>query len=330
MVASTSSRGTTELANFNAINCSAGRQSVFKRRAKPLRAKTGKPAVQAGLAAYAVAASDEDAFSFQMDEPVFAFRRQGRAGDQAGDRTRLEVLPTLNGLDPAGDVWKEVCYAGVAIRQTAYTPDKPIAVKQAGKAKLLNTGTKEIPAGAWVELYVMGTAEATRFKAHFGTSRVMAGLREAGSAGPSVSTLATVFRREAESFLRCAAAHQKHEAEAASLKLDMKPDDSPENKLRYKQALSELGRKKPGEGPSVETSMNKILTELLRAVDPTRSLPGTNASPQPHIENHLKTEEGQALLERASFTPNPVIGRALHAIPRNMFGTLLLSEMATM
>jgi hypothetical protein len=278
MVASSSSRGSTEMTSCNAINAIIGQHSAFKRRANRIGTKTQSP-VQL---AYAVGSNNEEAFSVQMDEPVFTFKRQGRTGEAIiNPRSQLEVLPTLNGIDPDTDVWDTISYAGVAIRQTSFSNNKPVAVKLTGKAKLLNTGSATIPAGAWVELYVMQADEARTFKARYGTSRIMAGLREAGS-GPRGKTFTPnatwkqlqkhvgQLKPDIDSYLDCMASNRTGEAHQASYHI------------------------------------------LSRVIEPLTAIA------------QAASEHGG----RAFFAPCPIIGRALGAIPANMYGTVLLSEWA--
>jgi hypothetical protein len=165
----------------NAINAEMSKEDAARRRRGPVEdAPQGVrlDAFDAARKAYACVESDELAFTTAVDEPVFSAIHSGRM--HADSDGRMQVLPTLNGLNP-NTAWTHVRYAGVAIKQTNYAPNRPIAIKQSGKAKLLNTGTKVIRAGDWWELYAMPTTEANAFKKRHSTPRVMAGTRAASS-----------------------------------------------------------------------------------------------------------------------------------------------------
>jgi hypothetical protein len=137
--------------------------------------------------AYAIEISDEDLFTTGMNEPVYRQRKTNRTHELADGY--MMVLPTLNGLHPS-TAFDEVAFAGCSVKGVNYSRNKPIAIKQSGKAKLLHTGTKPIRAGQWVELYAMPIAEANAFKAKHNTTRIMAGIRETQ---PGVGDLYTKY-----------------------------------------------------------------------------------------------------------------------------------------
>jgi hypothetical protein len=166
--------GRKEQSHGTVFNAKLGHGAVHKRK----RGATGSRAETAPEAAarleYTPIASDEMGFSTAADEPVFMYTEWGRS-QRDGDGL-MEVLPTLNGLAPH-DVWTHVKYMGVAVAQTNYAPDKAIAIKQSGKARLLNTGTATIRAGEWWELYAMSAREVSDYKKKYSTKRVLAGTR---------------------------------------------------------------------------------------------------------------------------------------------------------
>ncbi len=121
-----------------------------------------------------ITGTEEHHWTTTVNEPVFRFKHITRQSSLCDGN--MLVLPTLNGLDYS-KIWQDVAYAGCSVQSVNYAKNKPIAVKQSGKAKLLHTGSAPIHAGEWVELYAMDHAEAHSFKRKHDTQRIMAGLR---------------------------------------------------------------------------------------------------------------------------------------------------------
>jgi len=165
--------GTVEMTAPDMVNMRVAGPDAIRRRGNRDYMKTADPVAQE---VFALQGTDSGAFSIGQNEPVFTMRKRGRNVER--EDGRQQVLPTFNGFLPE-TVFEHLVFAGIAHKQTNYMPDVPIAIKQSGKAKLLNTGSAAIHSGEWVELYAMDTMEAKRFKRTFNTGRVMAGLRMA-------------------------------------------------------------------------------------------------------------------------------------------------------